>query len=276
MATKKSPKAQSRVKKAAARKEAVTVVRNSPAAQAVVLKQLTAVVEQAPPHPELTGKVRGTTVAPHKLHTHAPAPEAAKAGARLSSETRKVVETADKDKLRDAMLAHEVSPSEVPLASLASLSAEVLHKVATSYGKGKGAKYSGHSTLGKDELVAYLHTGVMPEPKAGTTRALKEEAKELKESGLIVGAISSLKTADLRTAVATAQAGTPVTVSKTKATGTLKHGTADWCKELLRQGQTKGFPESVTAKSKSMFGATVSTLKVAQLNALVQALGLAN
>ncbi len=45
---------------------------------------------------------------------------------------------------------------------LAECTASDLHDICRAYGKGKTARFAGHSTLRKDELVKYVATGVRP------------------------------------------------------------------------------------------------------------------
>ncbi len=51
-------------------------------------------------------------------------------------------------------------------------------------------------------------------------------------------------------------------------------GTADYHKQLLRGGLSRGFTTEATTKAKAMFGCAISGLKAAQLRALCVALGL--
>lgn len=125
----------------------------------------------------------------------------------------------------------------------------------------KGLK--GYSSMSKGALISFLETGVKPVKvvKDGSAADLRAQAKVHKANGLIDGPISSLKVADLRTAVDSAKSGTVVKVVKPAA----KEGTANYNRELLRN--MTGV--DVLARAKKEFGVCTSKLRAAQLAKLV-------
>lgn len=140
-----------------------------------------------------------------------------------------------------------------------------------TYCKNKG--WGGYSALKKDELVSFIMKGgIKPAAQQGSTRYLREKASELKKQGLISGPVSSAKVATLKAAVAKANMGQSVTVSKPEP----KKGSMDYNKDLLRNKDGKGYRSVYVAKAKAMFGekASISTLKAAELAKLVAALAL--
>jgi hypothetical protein len=211
----------------------------------------------------VVGTDRGTVFAPARMtvHTHKANDERRQQAAKTLTRDRLTAALkADKDKLFGMLMALEVRPSEVKLAQLAQFNAAQLGKVAKAHG------IKGYSGLAKDELVVFLHTGNKPAPKAGSTRQKREVVSRMKKEGLISGPISALKVSQLDDVIA----GRVTEVTKPQP----NVGTADYHRNLLREGAAKGYSARATAKAKAMFGKSISTLKAEQLKKLCQALGL--
>jgi len=184
----------------------------------------------------------------------------------LHKEDVKAVAKSDAEILYSKLLSGDISPTEVKAAQLNTLSAPQLTNVARTL------KYKGYSGLLKAELAQFLaNGGKKPEAKAGSTRDLRETVSAAKKAGLVSGPVSSLKVAELKKVVAAVSKGENYgAVSKP----TPNAGTMDHNKNLLRGNLSKGYTPEATAKSKAMFGVSISALKSLQLKALVAALGL--
>jgi hypothetical protein len=209
---------------------------------------------------------------PAKVTTHEPSistAERGKVAATLHKDALKAAKKSDADQLVDRLLSGDVAPTECKASQLDALSAEQLRKVCSAKG-GLGLK--GYSGLSKAEMVKFVMAGgVKPAAKAGSTRQLREVVSQAKKDGKVSGPVSSMKVAELKKVASAVQSGkTGITVSKPAPNA----GTMDYNKNLLRPAGGKGFSTEATAKSKAMFGVSISALKAPQLRQLVAALGL--
>jgi hypothetical protein len=185
---------------------------------------------------------------------------------KAAKSLHKAAQKAAAEALCEDLVAKRKSPQAVGRAGLEDLSAGQLHKVAKAHGQ------KGHSGLKHGEVVAYLATGHIPAPEKDSTRDYGARARDCKAKGLISGPVSALRVAELKSAVAKAEAGEAVTVTRPEP----NKGTAGWYQEQLRAlgGAARGYGKDVTAKSKELFGKTVSALKAAEVKELAEAFGI--
>lgn len=215
--------------------------------------------------------------APHKLHTHLPAPEAHRASVRLQSEKVKAMEKSTKENLFTILCSGERCLSVAELKSLpATMLKDYCKGVHSREGTRRGSRdgrYAGYSAMCKDDLVQYIHTGIRPEkkaPGADTVAGLREQVKVLKDAGLVSGPVSSAGKDTLNAAIAAANAGKTFTIVKSEP----KQETADWYKNLLRNGQAKGYDAAYAAIAKKEFDMSISTMRKDDLVKLCVRLGL--
>lgn len=134
------------------------------------------------PTPE---SLRGTAVAPAKVHTHLPAPEAAKVHGTASKEAVKVITAIDKAKMFAKYLSGEVL--KVKEGDAKSLSANQLSDIC----RARGWKHSG---LKKDDLVRQVvGDGLVFENKG---RGTGPKAEELRAECKAERAVAAAKGSD--------------------------------------------------------------------------------
>ncbi len=175
------------------------------------------------------------------------------------------------DTLTRLVLCGDLDPTEVKPSQADALSATALSGICRELVKQGNAAFKGYSGLNKAELVRFFTSGgVKPQAAKGSTRQLREVLSAGKKAGLVSGPISALKVADVKRLAAIVATGKSVMVTKSAPTP----GTMDANKAKLRPASGKGFTPEATAKSKSLFGVSISALKAPQLAKLVAALNL--
>lgn len=148
--------------------------RQHPAARAARQQSIPAAV---PVQEEL----RGRAVAPKRPAQHTPSADVrerlAKVSAALAKEQAKQVDAADKAAAVASVRSDILAGRKVSATRLESLTATQLHAICSACGKGRGARFAGHSGMVKADLVAYMATGIRP--------AAPEKAEKVPNPGTV-------------------------------------------------------------------------------------------